>query len=56
MVDEILANPEQYDQIRAKYKKRGAPDEILPEQFDAQFFAALNIIVVQHQHALLAVF
>jgi hypothetical protein len=47
MVDEILANPEQYDQIRAKYKKRGAPDEILPEQFDAQFFAALNMAVDQ---------
>ena len=47
MVDEILANPEQYDQIRAKYKEMGAPDEILPEQFDPQFFAALNMAVDQ---------
>ena len=47
MVDEVLANPEQYDQIRAKYKEMGAPDEILPEQFDPQFFAALNMAVDQ---------
>jgi hypothetical protein len=47
MVDEILANPEQYAEIRAKYKEMGAPDEILPEQFDAQFFAALNMAVDQ---------
>jgi len=47
MVDEILANPEQYDQIRAKYKEMGAPDEILPEQFDAHFFSALNMAVDQ---------
>jgi hypothetical protein len=47
MVDEILANPEQYDQIRAKYKEMGAPDEILPEQFDPQFFSALNMAVDQ---------
>jgi len=47
MVDEILANPEQYEQIRAKYKEMGAPDEILPEQFDPQFFSALNMAVDQ---------
>ena len=47
MVDEILANPEKYAEIRAKYKEMGAPDEILPEQFDAQFFAALNMAVDQ---------
>ena len=47
MVDEILANPEQYAEIRAKYKEMGAPDEILPEQFDPQFFAALNMAVDQ---------
>jgi len=47
MVDEILANPEKYAEIRAKYKEMGAPDEILPEQFDAQFFTALNMAVDQ---------
>ena len=47
MVDEILANPGQYAEIRAKYKEMGAPDEILPEQFDAQFFTALNMAVDQ---------
>ena len=47
MVDEILANPEQYAEIRAKYKEMDAPDEILPEQFDPQFFAALNMAVDQ---------
>lgn len=47
MVDEILANPEQYAEIRAKYKEMDAPDEILPEQFDPEFFAALNMAVDQ---------
>ena len=47
MVDEILANPEKYAEIRAKYKEMGAPDEILPEQFDAHFFAALNMAIDQ---------
>ena len=47
MVDEILANPDKYAEIRAKYKEMGAPDEILPEQFDAHFFAALNMAVDQ---------
>jgi hypothetical protein len=47
MVDEILANPDKYAEIRAKYKEMGAPDEILPEQFDAQFFTALNMAVDQ---------
>ena len=47
MVDEILANPEKYAEIRAKYKEMDAPDEILPEQFDAQFFTALNMAVDQ---------
>ena len=47
MVDEILANPEKYDEIRARFKEMGAPDEILPEQFDPQFFAALNMAVDQ---------
>jgi hypothetical protein len=47
MVDEILANPDKYEEIRAKYSEMGAPDEILPEQFDPEFFAALNMAVDQ---------
>jgi len=47
MVDEILANPDKYEELRAKYKEMGAPDEILPEQFDAEFFSALNMAVDQ---------
>jgi len=47
MVDEILANPEQYAAVRAKYLEMGAPEELLPEQFNPQFFAAMNMAVDQ---------
>ena len=47
MVDEILANPGNYDEIRAKYMEQGATDDILPEQFDAYFFSALNMAIDQ---------
>ena len=47
MVDEILANPEEYAAVRAKYLEMGAPEELLPEQFDPQFFAAMNMAVDQ---------
>jgi hypothetical protein len=47
MVDEILANPQQYAEIRAKYIEMGAPEELLPEQFDPGFFAAMNMAVDQ---------
>jgi hypothetical protein len=47
MVDEILANPQNYAEIRAKYMEQGATDDILPEQFDAQFFTALNMAIDQ---------
>jgi hypothetical protein len=47
MVDEILANPEQYAEVRAKYIEMGTPEELLPEQFDPQFFAAMNMAVEQ---------
>ena len=47
LVDEILANPEQYAQIRQKYLAQGLPDDILPEQFDPNFFAAMNMAVDQ---------
>ena len=47
LVDEVLASPEQYDQLRQKYLSQGLPDDILPEQFDPYFFAALNMAVDQ---------
>jgi hypothetical protein len=47
VVDEILANPEQYDQLRSEYLEAGLPEDILPEQFDPQFFAALNMAIDQ---------
>lgn len=43
MVDEILAMPEQYAQIRAKYMAQDIPEELLPPTFDAEFFSALNL-------------
>ena len=47
VVDEILANPDQYEQLRAQYMEQGLPEDILPEQFDPQFFAALNMAIDQ---------
>ena len=46
-VDEILANPQQYQQLRGEYIEQGLPEDILPEQFDPQFFAALNMAIDQ---------
>jgi hypothetical protein len=43
MVDEILAMPEQYAQIRAKYMAQDIPEDLLPPAFDAEFFSALNL-------------
>jgi len=47
MVDEILAAPENYEQIKQKYASMGVTDDILPEQFDPHFFAALNMAIDQ---------
>lgn len=47
LVDEILANPQNYEQIKDKYRAQGVTDDILPEQFDPEFFAALNVAVDQ---------
>lgn len=43
MVDEILASPDRYDEIRAHYKTQEMPDDLLPETFDPEFFGALNM-------------
>jgi len=47
VVDEILANPERYDELRAKYIAKGLPEKILPAKFDPQFFVALNMAIDQ---------
>ena len=47
MVDEILADPENYAEDRLELIKEGVPAEILPEEFDPAYFAALNIALDQ---------
>jgi hypothetical protein len=47
MVDAILAEPEKYAQMRQELIAEGVPEDFLPEQFDPEFFAALNMAVDQ---------
>jgi len=47
MVDEILANPENYEETRQEFIKAGVPEDVLPEQFDPEFFAAFNMAIDQ---------
>lgn len=43
LVDEVLASPDQYMQIREKYLAQDIPEDLLPPVFDPEFFGALNI-------------
>lgn len=45
LVDEVLASPERYPEIRAKYLAQGAPEDLLPPSFDPEFFGALNLAI-----------
>jgi hypothetical protein len=47
MVDTVLAEPEKYAEIRKRFLDEGVPAELLPEQFDAAFFGALNMALDQ---------
>jgi hypothetical protein len=47
MVDAILAEPESYAEMRQEFITEGVPEDFLPEQFDPEFFAALNMAVDQ---------
>lgn len=47
VVDDILANPERYNELRSQYIEQGLPEDMLPEQFDPEFFAALNMAIDQ---------
>jgi len=46
MVEEILDAPQDYESIRAKYMAQGLED-LLPPEFDATFFGALNMAIDQ---------
>jgi len=43
MVDEILASPDRYAEIRSHYLTQDMSEELLPEVFDPEFFGALSI-------------
>ena len=45
MVDEILASPDKYQELRMKYMAQDIPEDLLPAQFDPEFFSALNLAV-----------
>jgi len=45
MVDAILAAPQDYASLRRAYLAQGMPEDLLPEQFDPAFFAALNMAI-----------
>ena len=47
LVDEILANPGNYEEIKNKYRAQGVTEDILPEQFDPELFGALNLAIDQ---------
>lgn len=47
MVDAILAEPENYPEIRAELLAEGVPADLLPVEFDAIFFGALNMALDQ---------
>ena len=47
LTDEVLAAPEMYPQIRAKYLAQDIPEDLLPPTFEPEFFSALNLAVDQ---------
>jgi len=47
MVDEVLANPDNYAQVKQKYEAMGVTEDLLPAEFDGHFFSALNMAVEQ---------
>jgi hypothetical protein len=47
MVDAIMAEPEKYQELRAGFLAEGVPEDLLPAQFDAEFFGALNLVLDQ---------
>jgi len=47
MVDEILANPQDYEEIRTKYLNQEVPEELLPAFFDPIFFGGLDLALIE---------
>ena len=47
MVDEILANPQNYESIRQKYLNQEVPEELLPAFFDVAFFGGLDLALIE---------
>lgn len=47
MVEGVLAEPGNYAQFRQELLAEGVPEDILPEQFDGEFFGALQLALEQ---------
>lgn len=47
MVEGLLAEPGNYAQLRAELLAEGVPEDLLPEQFDGEFFGALQLALEQ---------
>jgi hypothetical protein len=43
IVDMALAEPDKYPELRAELIKEGVPEDILPPEFDAAYFGAMNM-------------
>jgi len=43
MVDALVSEPENYEENRLGFIQEGVPEDLLPEQYDPAYFAALNI-------------
>jgi hypothetical protein len=47
MVDMLLSDPSRYQEMRQQFLMEGVPEELLPQEFDPNFFAALNMALDQ---------
>jgi hypothetical protein len=47
IVDMALAEPDKYPELRAELIKEGVPEDILPPEFDAAYFGAMNMALDQ---------
>jgi len=47
MVEGVLAEPGNYAQLRQELLAEGVPEDLLPEQFDGEFFGALQLALEQ---------
>jgi len=47
MVEMLLGEPDRYQEYREKFLAEGVPEDLLPPEFDPNFFAALNLALNQ---------